>query len=288
MALSLNGRILNPGSPLSLGGRQVRGLEIIGGGGGGGGYATVQEGGVSLPARTILNFGAGLTASDNAGSTRTDVVLAQTPVLNNFAATVPPAATDDSVAGYAVGSRWINVTTNRVYVCVDATATAAIWQQTPVVFAHVLDPELPSGATGALPASVNNQFATAFIRGADTNARYRFLIPPWYKGGTIRTRVFHSPDAIGVQNFVLALSMEAQALPHDMGTDSFATAISTTVATSGVVNQMTETVTDFTNAQADNAAPGDMVRFNVQRTGTAGADVFLGVVHVYGVVIEEL
>jgi hypothetical protein len=51
--------------------------------GGGGGYATIAEEGVALTARSTLNFiGSGITAADNAGSTRTDVTLAT--ALNNI------------------------------------------------------------------------------------------------------------------------------------------------------------------------------------------------------------
>jgi len=54
------------------------------GGGGGTGYQTVQNSGTSLTQRTTVNFmGSGLTASDNAGSVRTDVTLSAT--LNGFA-----------------------------------------------------------------------------------------------------------------------------------------------------------------------------------------------------------
>jgi hypothetical protein len=42
------------------------------------GYDTIQEDGVGLTQRTILNFGDGLTASDDAGNTRTNVVLSLT------------------------------------------------------------------------------------------------------------------------------------------------------------------------------------------------------------------
>ena len=42
-------------------------------------------------------------------------------------ATAGPAVTDDSGSGYAVGSRWIDVTNDKEYVCVDATSTAAVW-----------------------------------------------------------------------------------------------------------------------------------------------------------------
>jgi hypothetical protein len=47
--------------------------------------------------------------------------------LNKFDATVAPAATDDNTEGYAVGSRWIDVTADKTYECVDATTDAAIW-----------------------------------------------------------------------------------------------------------------------------------------------------------------
>lgn len=53
--------------------------------GGGGGYATVADEGISLTQRTTLNFtGAGIAATDNSGSSRTDVSLDAT--LNTLAA----------------------------------------------------------------------------------------------------------------------------------------------------------------------------------------------------------
>jgi len=45
-------------------------------------------------------------------------------------ATIAPIATDDSAAGYAVGSRWIDVTNDKEYVCLDSTATSAVWKLT--------------------------------------------------------------------------------------------------------------------------------------------------------------
>jgi hypothetical protein len=56
-----------------------------------------------------------------------------TTLQNNLSAVVDPTATDDSAAGYAVGSRWINVTDDQEFVCVDATATAAVWIETTSV-----------------------------------------------------------------------------------------------------------------------------------------------------------
>jgi len=48
---------------------------------------------------------------------------------SNYTATAAPAVTDDADNGYQVGSVWINLTTDNVYMCADATAGAAVWRQ---------------------------------------------------------------------------------------------------------------------------------------------------------------
>lgn len=50
-------------------------------------------------------------------------------VLENLAATVAPVTTDDASAGYSIGSRWINTTLKHAWICLDATASAAVWKQ---------------------------------------------------------------------------------------------------------------------------------------------------------------
>jgi hypothetical protein len=49
-------------------------------------------------------------------------------------ATAAPTTAADTTAGYAVGQRWLNTSTGKVYVCVDNTASAAVWDQ-EVLFA---------------------------------------------------------------------------------------------------------------------------------------------------------
>ncbi|WP_309381973.1 hypothetical protein [Cerasicoccus frondis] len=49
-------------------------------------------------------------------------------VLNNFTATSDPTAGDDSGDGYSVGSLWVNTTSDTGFVCLDNSASAAIWQ----------------------------------------------------------------------------------------------------------------------------------------------------------------
>lgn len=48
-------------------------------------------------------------------------------LLHKYNGTAAPTVTDDSAAGYAVGSHWIDVTNDLVYVCVDSTNGAAVW-----------------------------------------------------------------------------------------------------------------------------------------------------------------
>ncbi|RMG20126.1 MAG: hypothetical protein D6732_29035, partial [Methanobacteriota archaeon] len=65
---------------------------------------------------------------------------------SNFTAITNPGATDDSSAGYNVGSRWFNTTTGESYVCVDATAGAAKW---------IID-SVPRGAIGNIESPLVN------------------------------------------------------------------------------------------------------------------------------------
>ena len=50
--------------------------------------------------------------------------------INKFNATTDPTINDDSGDGYNIGSRWVNVTDDKYWICVDTTAGAAVWHQT--------------------------------------------------------------------------------------------------------------------------------------------------------------
>lgn len=50
--------------------------------------------------------------------------------LNKWDATTAPTANEDSGDGYQPGSRWIDVTNDKEYVCLDATVAAAVWTET--------------------------------------------------------------------------------------------------------------------------------------------------------------
>jgi hypothetical protein len=47
----------------------------------------------------------------------------------NHTATTAPGVMDDADAGYGVGSVWVDTAAGEGYLCVDATAGAAVWKQ---------------------------------------------------------------------------------------------------------------------------------------------------------------
>lgn len=78
--------------------------------------------------------------------------------LNKWNATTAPAVTDGSGAGYAVGSRWIDATNHKEYVCLDATVGAAVWTETTAA---------GGGGSGSITASGYTQ-NTARLLGRTT------------------------------------------------------------------------------------------------------------------------
>lgn len=52
--------------------------------------------------------------------------------LNNTSGTTAPTINEDSGDGYSVGSQWFDTTNDLAYVCLDATAGAAVWKRTTV------------------------------------------------------------------------------------------------------------------------------------------------------------
>lgn len=61
---------------------------------------------------------------------------AYTTILNKRDATTAPTVDDDSGDGYAVGSRWLDVTNHNEYVCEDPAVGAAVWKKLTGVDAH--------------------------------------------------------------------------------------------------------------------------------------------------------
>ncbi len=54
-------------------------------------------------------------------------LIQKVPPKSNFSATSAPGVNDDSSKGYSIGSTWANISTNKAYLCLDATTGASVW-----------------------------------------------------------------------------------------------------------------------------------------------------------------
>lgn len=84
-----------------------------------------------VPGGLDISVADGGTGASTAAAARTNLGVDVIGTLkSNLSATTAPTANEDSGDGYAVGSTWINVTTDEAYVCLDATVGAAVWENT--------------------------------------------------------------------------------------------------------------------------------------------------------------
>ena len=74
--------------------------------------------------------------------------------LNKLDATSDPTVNDDTDIGYAVGSIWVNVTTDRMHVCANSTADNAVWQA--LAHINVADGALVPDTTNTKDIGTNN------------------------------------------------------------------------------------------------------------------------------------
>jgi hypothetical protein len=50
-------------------------------------------------------------------------------IKDNFTAAIAPTVTDDSTKDYEAGSKWIDTVAAKAYMCIDPTASAAVWRE---------------------------------------------------------------------------------------------------------------------------------------------------------------
>lgn len=108
---------------------------------------------------------------------------------SNYTAVVNPAVTDDSAAGYAAGSQWLNTALRILYVCKVATAGAAVWHP---ISANVVLLSVGASATVYIPdADIPRNGQAFFTDGANSGAG----IMQWYRHGS-----FNSMNGVGTSN----------------------------------------------------------------------------------------
>lgn len=98
--------------------------------------------------------------------TKTQVGLSEVANLkNNYTAIVAPTTGDDSGDGYAVGSFWYNVSTDRGYVLLDATVAAAVWKETTYTEVDASGDFGPPPITAVTNPTINDDQGDGYIAG---------------------------------------------------------------------------------------------------------------------------
>lgn len=96
------------------------------------GFLKIATGsGLLSSTETIEHEYGGLEANISAYSGLTKIDDGATTELKiNWSSAVAPVVTDDITLGYVVGSRWLDTTADKEYVCLDDTDGAAVWTET--------------------------------------------------------------------------------------------------------------------------------------------------------------
>ena len=104
--------------------------------------------------------------------TKTQIGLSNVENLKvNLTAIIPPTVNNDNTEGYAVGSRWIDVTGDNEFVAVDVTTAAAVWIATTSVAKGVVEVN-PASNTSAARAPYATRSA-----GSTAQTYFSFIVP---------------------------------------------------------------------------------------------------------------
>jgi len=92
----------------------------------------VEDGADVTDATNVAAAGAVMDSdiSEGEGFLRKTGAGAYEAIKTNIGATAAPTAGADVDDGYAVGSRWLDTTNDKEYVCLDSTTAAAVWTET--------------------------------------------------------------------------------------------------------------------------------------------------------------
>lgn len=146
----------------------------------------------------------------------------------NFESAVDPTASNDRTQNYSIGSRWINTVSGHEFVCVNDTATAAVWVRTTCG-----SPMLQWGNDGITITTTTRYLTPGYGNGNALVTAIQFRVP---RAGTIRNlRVHHSIVGAGTNtvaytlrknsaNQTLTCSVAANASDANDMTNSFAVA----------------------------------------------------------------
>jgi hypothetical protein len=89
-------------------------------------------------------------------------VLRELGVKNNPSATTDPTVNDDETQDYKPFSRWVNTSTGEIWICLDATTGAAVWQKASLTIDELGSAALVNMGTGPNQIRTNSENEALF------------------------------------------------------------------------------------------------------------------------------
>jgi parallel beta-helix repeat protein len=217
-------------------------------------------------AQTLTNKTIAAGSNTITGLTNSDVGLSNVPNLKvNLTATSDPGVNDDSSAGYAVGSRWANTSTDNEFVCLDNSIGVAIWKNATsnLVYDAIVDINGAGNYTSVV-AAFNAGHITVFVKKGTYVESADIVIP---EGGNLIGETSGLTNIVFTGNYSVRVD-GSSGTKESIGTISFTTD-STTVTGLG---------TTFTNL-----SPGDYILLNqaFHPIGSITSDTSLELDHAY-------
>ena len=198
--------------------------------------------------------------------------LAKIP-KSNLSASSAPTVNDDSDDGYAVGSGWVDTTSDKAYVCLDATVAAAVWIETTQSGGAAIARLPAEGAYLPItnPAAIVEMLGSGAYPGYSTAnfddttqefAEWHFTMPG-YDGGNITViPKWLCAATSGTVGWII----ESIGVAHD---ENFTQAVVGDAATITAVTAASATTdlntTTYTTYNPAGVAADDMVKFRIKR-----------------------
>jgi hypothetical protein len=113
---------------------------------------------------------------------------------NNLNATTDPGPDDDIRFGYSVGSKWINDTLDREFVCLGTTENNAVWKETTTE-------SLLNNNTATTPPGVNDDSVSGYAPGSewtDITAKEFYICLDADVGAAVWEKITNSTELLGL------------------------------------------------------------------------------------------
>lgn len=131
---------------------------------------TVTSGLTGNPMSSVVGVGDSQTLTNKTISATDNTITGLTPsdvgldnvqnIQHKLDGTSAPSVSDDSSAGYSIASTWIDVTNDKVYICVDSSVGAAQWKDV-------------SSSAGSTIFGSEFQYITSITESATTNTAWQ-------------------------------------------------------------------------------------------------------------------